>query len=69
MTEHVIPDIGRLLSRREDRGLLTDRGQFIADFACHEARLIVEIVGGRHDPSSEREATRTRFPEGETHQR
>jgi very-short-patch-repair endonuclease len=40
-------------------------GQFIAEFTCHEARLIVEIDGGQHDPSSEREATRTRLPEGE----
>jgi very-short-patch-repair endonuclease len=40
-------------------------GRFIADFACHEARLIVEIDGGQHDPSSELESTRTRFLEGE----
>src|SRR3974390_2477146 len=36
-------------------------GRFIADFVCHEARLIVEIDGGQHDPSSELGASRTRF--------
>ena len=36
-------------------------GRYIADFACHEARLIVEIDGGQHDPSSPREAERSRF--------
>src|SRR5262245_37431680 len=40
-------------------------GPFIADFVCHEARLIVEIDGGQHDPSSEADASRTRFLEGE----
>ena len=40
-------------------------GRFIADFVCHEARLIVEIDGGQHDPLSEMEANRTRFLEGE----
>ncbi|MGH7096874.1 MAG: endonuclease domain-containing protein [Stellaceae bacterium] len=40
-------------------------GRFIADFACHEARVIVEIDGGQHDPASEMEACRTRFLESE----
>src|SRR6516165_528586 len=40
-------------------------GGFIADFVCHQARLIVEIDGGQHDPSSEAETTRTRFLEAE----
>jgi very-short-patch-repair endonuclease len=40
-------------------------GRFIADFVCHEARLIVEIDGGQHDPSSDIEASRTRFLESE----
>jgi very-short-patch-repair endonuclease len=40
-------------------------GRFIVDFVCHQARLIVEIDGGQHDPSSEREAGRTRFLQGE----
>ena len=40
-------------------------GPFIADFVCHEERLIVEVDGGQHDPSSAAEASRTRFLEGE----
>jgi very-short-patch-repair endonuclease len=40
-------------------------GTFIADFACHAAKLIVEIDGGQHDPSSEQEAACLRFLEGE----
>lgn len=40
-------------------------GSFIADFVCHEARLIVEIDGGQHDPASDYEFRRTRFLEGE----
>ena len=40
-------------------------GGFVADFVCHAARLIVEIDGGQHDPSSEEESSRTRFLEGE----
>ena len=36
-------------------------GRYIADFACHEARLIVEIDGGQHDRSSPLEAERTLF--------
>jgi very-short-patch-repair endonuclease len=36
-------------------------GRFIADFACHEARLVVEIDGGQHDASSPEEAARTEF--------
>jgi very-short-patch-repair endonuclease len=36
-------------------------GRFITDVVCHEARLIVEIDGGQHDPSSEPEVSRTRF--------
>jgi very-short-patch-repair endonuclease len=33
-------------------------GRYIADFVCHEARLIVEIDGGQHDRSSPLEAER-----------
>ena len=40
-------------------------GRFIADFVCHDARLIVEIDGGQHDPSSEPEVSRTQFLESE----
>jgi very-short-patch-repair endonuclease len=40
-------------------------GRYIADFVCHEVRLIVEIDGGQHDLSSEREVLRTRFFESQ----
>jgi len=40
-------------------------GPFIADFVCHEAKLIVEIDGGQHDPLSEQEVHRTRFLESQ----
>src|SRR5438132_6292177 len=36
-------------------------GRYIADFVCHEARVIVEIDGGQHDRSSPREAERCEF--------
>jgi very-short-patch-repair endonuclease len=38
-------------------------GHYIADFVCHDARLIIEIDGGQHDRSSPDEAKRTRFLE------
>ena len=38
-------------------------GQYIADFLCHNARLIIEIDGGQHEGSSPDEAKRTRFLE------
>ena len=40
-------------------------GRYIADFVCHEARLILEIDGGQHDPTSMHEAERTAFLENE----
>jgi very-short-patch-repair endonuclease len=40
-------------------------GCYIADFVCHEARLIVEIDGGQHDRSSCREAERAEFLQNE----
>jgi hypothetical protein len=40
-------------------------GRYIADFVCHEARLIVEIDGGQHDRSSPPEAERTGFLQNE----
>src|SRR5579862_8968360 len=40
-------------------------GRYVADFVCHEARLVVEIDGGQHDPSSSAEIERTRFLEDE----
>jgi very-short-patch-repair endonuclease len=36
-------------------------GRCIADFVCHEVRLIVEIDGGQHDRSSPQEAERSMF--------
>jgi len=39
--------------------------RYIADFVCHEARLIVEIDGGQHDPLSAREAERNEFLQSE----
>jgi very-short-patch-repair endonuclease len=40
-------------------------GRYIADFVCHEARLIVEIDGGQHDRSARQEAERSGFLQGE----
>jgi very-short-patch-repair endonuclease len=40
-------------------------GRYIADFASHEARLIVEIDGGQHDRSSPQEAGRSSFLENQ----
>jgi very-short-patch-repair endonuclease len=42
-------------------------GQYIADFVCHNARLIIEIDGGQHERSSSDEAERTRFLEDQGH--
>ncbi len=59
----------QMLRSRQTEGFQFRRqvpiGAFIADFVCHAARLIVEIDGGQHDLSSEAEARRTRFLEGE----
>ncbi len=40
-------------------------GHYIADFACHAARLVVEVDGGQHDPQSEDEIARTQAIEGQ----
>jgi very-short-patch-repair endonuclease len=40
-------------------------GRYVADFVCHEARLIIEIDGGQHDRSSLREAERSGFLQDE----
>jgi len=40
-------------------------GRYIADFACHEARIIVEVDGGQHDRSSPQEAERSAFLQNE----
>ncbi len=36
-------------------------GRYIADFVCHDGRLIIEIDGGQHQVSALQEAERTRF--------
>ncbi len=36
-------------------------GPYFADIACKEKKLIVEIDGGQHDPSSETEKARTAY--------
>jgi very-short-patch-repair endonuclease len=41
------------------------RGRYVVDFVCHDARLVVEVDGGQHDPASPGEIARTRFLEGE----
>jgi very-short-patch-repair endonuclease len=40
-------------------------GRYIADFACHAARLIVEIDGGQHDRLSRLEIERSGFLQNE----
>ncbi len=59
----------QMLRSRQTEGYRFHRqvpiGTYIADFVCHAARLIIEIDGGQHDPSSEVEARRTRFLESE----
>ncbi len=36
-------------------------GNYIVDFYCHEARLVVELEGGIHDTTVQREYDRVRF--------
>jgi len=43
-------------------------GRYIADFACHERRLVVEVDGGQHDPARADEIERTRVLEHEDYQ-
>jgi len=43
----------------------TPFGSFITDFVCHEAKLIVEIDGGQHNPASTEGARRTSFLESQ----
>ena len=38
-------------------------GPYYADFLCPEARLVVELDGGQHSTSAERDARRTTFLE------
>ena len=42
-------------------------GPYVADFACHRAKLVIEVDGQSHtyDGAIARDATRTRFIEGE----
>ena len=40
-------------------------GRYFADFCSHRAKLIIEVDGGQHALDAERDATRTRFLEGE----
>jgi primosomal protein N' (replication factor Y) len=30
-------------------------GKYIADFACHEKRIVIEVDGGQHSTNKERE--------------
>jgi very-short-patch-repair endonuclease len=39
-------------------------GRYIADFVCHDARLIIELDGGQHD-GSRQEAKRSHFLQGQ----
>ena len=61
--------VWRILRMRQIEGVRFRRqvpiGRYIADFVCHEARLIVEIDGGQHDPAAPQEIERSRFLEGE----
>ena len=61
--------IWRILRSQQMQGYRFRRqvptGRYIADFACHEARLIVEIDGGQHDNASPREAARSGFLQNE----
>ncbi|HWA43699.1 MAG TPA: endonuclease domain-containing protein [Hypericibacter adhaerens] len=34
-------------------------GDFVADFACLHARLVIEVDGGQHDVEREKDAART----------
>ena len=36
-------------------------GPYIADFASHNAKLVIEVDGGQHAEQSELDAARTRF--------
>jgi very-short-patch-repair endonuclease len=36
-------------------------GRYIADFVCHEARLVIEVDGGQHDSAAPLETERTAF--------
>ncbi len=56
-----------LLRNRQLAGLKFRRqfpiGPFIADFYCHEAKLVVELDGESHDGRAQVDADRTRYLE------
>jgi very-short-patch-repair endonuclease len=55
----------RILRSRQIEGQRFRRqvplGRYIVDFLCHQARLVIEVDGGQHEPSSLQEAERSRF--------
>jgi very-short-patch-repair endonuclease len=55
------------LRRRQVHGLRFRRqhpiGPFIADFACHQAGLVIELDGGQHALAKDKDAARTRWLE------
>lgn len=59
----------RILRSRQIEGKRFRRqvpfGRYIADFVCHEARLIIEVDGGQHDPSLSQGTGRRRFLQSE----
>lgn len=61
--------VWRILRSHQTQGYKFRRqvplGRYIADFVCHEARLILEIDGGQHDRTSPWEAERSGFLQGE----
>lgn len=61
--------VWRMLRSRQVEGYRFRRqvpvGPFIADFVCHEARLIIEIDGGQHEASSPAAVTRSEFLRGQ----
>jgi very-short-patch-repair endonuclease len=40
-------------------------GAYTADFACHQARLVIEVDGSQHAVAGDYDAARTRFLESE----
>jgi very-short-patch-repair endonuclease len=40
-------------------------GAYIADFVCHDAKLVIEVDGGQHNLSSTSEERRTTFLESQ----
>lgn len=37
---------------------------FVADFACHSAKLVIEVDGGQHGPTADADRTRVIEAEG-----